>query len=186
MNAGRKETHERDCKYQFYRKPKTVKKKGMHAHIRAPMPFSYVFFVFLLFLPAAAVLLLAVFAAVSLGLLIRKQEDLIQTLLDRGDAARVLTGDDVDELLWKRQFLFVDNYAVLDDVDGDVMIDKTEYIQIELIDRALYLDDIFFAHLVAVCVFDDRDAAVHFIQLQVFVDRHALSCLDMVEYNTFI
>ena len=113
-------------------------------------------------------------------------EDMRKLLLDRGDAARVLAGDDIDELLRKSQLFFVYDHTVPDDVDGDVMINETKYVQIELIDRAFYFNNVFFAHLVAVRIFDDRNAAVHFVQSQVFIDRHALSSLDMVEYNTFI
>ena len=51
---------------------------------------------------------------------------------------------------------------------------------------ALDLHDVLFPHLVAVCIFDDRHAAVHLVELQIFVDRHTFSGLDVIEHDTFI
>ena len=63
------------------------------------------------------------------------------------------------------------------------MIDKTKDIQINDIDRAFNLDDILFAHLVTFSILDDSYAAVKLIKLQIFVDIHAFSCFDVVQYE---
>ena len=66
------------------------------------------------------------------------------------------------------------------------MVDKTENVQIQRIDRALYLDDIFFTHFITFGIFDDCDRTVEFIQLEVVIDPHAHACLNMIEYKTLV
>ena len=60
------------------------------------------------------------------------------------------------------------------------MIDKTKDIQIQILDGAFNLDDIFLTHFVAARVFDDGNGAVKFIKLQIMIDSHGLACFDMV------
>ena len=67
----------------------------------------------------------------------------------------------------------------------DVVIDETEDVQVEVLDRAFYFDDIFFAHLVAAGVFDYGDAAVQLIQLQIVVNGHAFAGFDMIQNKSF-
>ena len=50
--------------------------------------------------------------------------------------------------------------VVADDVDGDVVVNIAEDIEVDGVSRSLDLDDIFSSHLVALCVLDDRDCAV--------------------------
>ena len=140
----------------------------------------------LFFLLAALIFFFTVLAAVDLTLLVGKEEYLIESLLDRGDTARVFAGDDIHELLRKIQLLLCDDRSVLDDIDRDAVVYEAKHVQIQLVDRALDLDDVLFPHLVAVCIFDDRHAAVHLVELQIFVDRHTFSGLDMIEHDTFI
>ena len=109
-------------------------------------------------------------AAVDLTLLVGKEEYLIESLLDRGDTARVFAGDDIHELLRKIQILLCDDRSVLDDIDRDAVVYAAKHVQIQLVDRAFDLDDVLFPHLVAVRIFDDRHAAVHLVELQIFVD----------------
>ena len=103
-----------------------------------------------------------------------------QSLLDGSDAALVLAFDDVCDLFWKFQDPFLNDLLVFDDVDGDVVIDETEDVQVEVLDRAFYFDDVLDAHLVALCIFDDGNGAVKFIKLQIMIDSHGLACFDMV------
>ena len=77
-------------------------------------------------------------------------------------------------------------HSVLDDIDRDAVVNEAKHVQIQLVDRALDLDNVLFPHLVAVCIFDDRHAAVHLVELQIFVDRHTFSGLDVIEHDTFI
>ena len=125
--------------------------------------------------------LFAVFAAVYFLFLIRKHENVWKPLLDGSDAAGILAVDDVFDFLWKRHYLFGDDFAVFDDVHGDIVVDDCQNVKVKGIDVAFHLQDILLAHLVASGIFDDGDRAVQLVQLQMMVDGHAFSCLDMVE-----
>ena len=131
----------------------------------------------------SAVFLFAVFAAVDLLLLISENEDMIQSLLDGGDAAGIFAVDDVFDLLWKRKLLFGDDLAVFDDVYGDVVVDDGKHVEIKGIDVAFHLQDILFSHLIASGVLDDGDGAVQLIKLKMMIDGHAFSRLDMIEHE---
>ena len=72
----------------------------------------------------AAIFFFTVFTSVDLPLFIGQQEDLIESLLDGCDAARIIAGDDVFYLLWQMQLHLRDDRVVLDDIDGDIVIDK--------------------------------------------------------------
>lgn len=83
-----------------------------------------------------------------------------QSLLDGSDASRVAAFDDVFDLFGKYQFLLLYNLTVFDDVDGDVVVDECQYIQIQHIDVTFYFQNILFAHFSATGVFDDSNGAV--------------------------
>ena len=127
--------------------------------------------------------LFAVFAAVDLLFFIGKDENVGKTLLDRGDAAGILALDDVPDLSGEHQFLFVHDLAVLDDIDGDVVVEKGEDVQIQRIDITFYLENVFFAHLVAAGIFDDSHGAVELVELQVMIDGKALAGSDVIQHE---
>ena len=52
------------------------------------------------------------------------------------------------------------NLVVADDVDGDVVVNVAEDVEVDGVQRSLDLDDIFSSHLVALGVLDDRNCAV--------------------------
>lgn len=106
------------------------------------------------------VLFLAVHAAVGLGLRIRKIEDMRQLLLDGGDAARVPAVDHIGDLFRKLQGPLFRNLIAADNVDGDVVIDVAENVEIDVVQTALDLNDVLASHLVASCVLDNRYLAV--------------------------
>ncbi len=137
-----------------------------------------------LFFPSA-VFLFAVFAPVDLILLISEYEYVIQALLDGCDAARVFAADHIADLFGQFQIFLLDDLLIFDNVDRDVVIDKSEYVEIHEINGTFDLDDILSSHFVALSVLDDRHAAVQFIKVQIFVDIHTLSGLDVVEHETF-
>ena len=128
----------------------------------------------------------AVFAAVDFLFFIGQEEDLVKLLLDGSDTARIPAGDDILDLLWKMQFLFLIDLVVLDDVDCDIVIDESQCIQVNFINRALDLDNVLFAHLVALCIFDNGNGTVKFVESQVFIDFHALAGFDVIQYETFV
>ena len=109
---------------------------------------------------SAVILLFAVLAAVDLIFLIRKHEDVIQFLLDGSDASGVAAFDDIFDLFGKYQFLLFYDLTVFDDVDGDVVIDECQDIQIQHVDVTFYFQNVFFAHFSAAGVFDDSNGAV--------------------------
>ena len=106
---------------------------------------------------------------------------MIQSLFDGCDASRVPAADHIADLFGKFQLLFLDDLLVFYDIDRDIVIDESENIQIHEVDRALDLNDIFLAHLIAPGILDDGDTAVQLVEVQVFIDIHASSRLDMVE-----
>lgn len=77
------------------------------------------------------VFLLAVLAAVHLLPLVGEEEYLIKLLLDGGDASWIFAFDYVGYGLRECEFLLLDNLAVLNDVDGDIVVYKAEDIEVD-------------------------------------------------------
>lgn len=111
------------------------------------------------------VLFLAVFAAVGSGFWISQQENLIQLLFNGSDAAGILAAHNIFHLFGEMKLPFFYNCFPFDDIHRDVVIDKTQHIQIQSVDVAFYLQNIFLSHFVAAGVFDNGNAAVQLIQL---------------------
>ena len=139
-----------------------------------------------LFIAFTAIFLLTILTSVNFLLRVSEDEYVIQALLDGSDAAWVLTFDDVCDLFWKFQDPFLNDLLVFDDVDGDVVIDETEDVQVEVLDRAFYLDDVLDTHFVALGILDDGNGAVKFVEFQVMINGHGFAGLDMVKYETFV
>lgn len=131
-------------------------------------PWGSFLVVFLIcFLPlhgGVAGFLFAVFAAVDFLFLISQYEDMGEFLFDGSDAAGVFAFDYVVDFPGEHQFFLIDNLPVLDDVDGDIVIDKSQNIQIQRVDVTLYFQDVLLAHFVASGVLDDGYRAVQLIQ----------------------
>ena len=103
-----------------------------------------------------------------------------QSLLDGSDASGVAAFDDVFDLFGKYQYLLLYDLTIFDDIDGDVMVDKAENVEVEHVDIAFYLQNVLFAHLIAAGVLDDRNGTVKLVQLQIMINSHGLSSFDMV------
>ena len=56
---------------------------------------------------------------------------MIQFLLNRCNTAWVLTSDNISNALWERKTLFLYDFSVLDNVNSDVVVDKTEDIKVK-------------------------------------------------------
>ena len=136
----------------------------------------------LLFIAFTCVFLFTIFTSVNLILLICQNKHLIQSLLDGSNAARILAFDHVHNLLRQLQLFLCNDLFVLDDIYGNIMIDKTKDIQIQIFNRAFYFDDIFNAHFITFGIFDNRNGAVQLIKLQVMIDGHGFARFDVVEY----
>ena len=83
-----------------------------------------------------------------------------QSLFDGSDASGVAAFDDVFDLFGKYQLLLLYDLTVFDDVDGDVVVDECQYIQIQHIDITFYFQNVLLAHFSAAGVFDDSNGAV--------------------------
>lgn len=114
-------------------------------------------------------------AAVHLVLFISQDEDMIQSLFDRSDAAGILTADDILDLTWKLQRFFRNDLSIFYDIYSDIMIDETENIQIHEVDRAFNLHDILFPHFITFCIFDNSNATVQLVKVKIFINLHAFS-----------
>ena len=55
---------------------------------------------------------------------------MIQSLFDRGDAARVFAADHIADLVRQMKRFLIYNRGILNNIYGDVMINKTENVQI--------------------------------------------------------
>ena len=111
---------------------------------------------------------------------------MIQFLFNRRNAAGIFAVDDINQLFGHGQYFLFPDLSVLDDVYRDGMVDKAQNIQIQFFNRAFYLNDVFSSHFFTAGVFDDSHTAVHLVQLQIFVDIHGFSGLDVVQYHAFI
>ena len=105
---------------------------------------------------------------------------MLQFLLNGSDTARIFTLDHICDFFWEFQTLFLNNFVILDDIDRDIVIDESENVKINDVNRTLNLHNIFLSHFVASCIFDDCDTAIQLVQAKVVIDIHAFSCLNMV------
>ena len=90
--------------------------------------------------------------------------------------------DYIDELFRKLKMLFLDAYAVSNDINSDIWVYIAQHVQVNLHGR-VYLNYILLPHSSAANILDYRDRAVKLIEMQVFINLHALSCLYMVQNN---
>ena len=95
-----------------------------------------------LFISVTGVFLLTIFTSVNLILLICQNKHLIQSLLNGSDAAGILTSDYVYNLLRKTKVFFLNDLLILNNIYGDIVINETKDIQIQIFNRALNLDDV--------------------------------------------
>ena len=110
-----------------------------------------------------------------------------QLLLNGGDAARILAADHVGDLFRKLQGFLLGDLVVTDDIDGDVVVNVAQYIQVNVVDRALNLDDVLAAHLVASRVLDDGYLTVgETVKTKVIVNVKAFASLNMIQNNAFL
>lgn len=72
----------------------------------------------------SGILLFAVFAAVDLVLLVCQGEDMLQPLLDRSDTSWVPAVDDISDLSREMKVFLLYDLRILDDIDGDIVVNK--------------------------------------------------------------
>ena len=106
------------------------------------------------------VLLFTVFTPVDLFIRIRQYEYMLKPLLDRRDTSWILAADDVRDLLWQMKPRLIYDPGILDDIDRDIMVDESEHVQVNKINRTFNLHNVFLPHLIAPGVLYDSHAAV--------------------------
>ena len=110
-----------------------------------------------------------------------------QLLLNGGDAARVFAVDHIGDLFRKLQGFFLGDLVVTDDIDGNVVVNVAQYIQANVVARALNLDDVLAAHLVASRVLDDGYLTVgETVKTKVIVNVKTLACLNVIQNYAFL
>ena len=108
-----------------------------------------------------------------------------ELLLDRCDAAGVLAANYICKSLRMMESFLLNDFAVLDDVDCDLIIDETDHIEIDLIQTAFDLNDIFLPHQLAGSILDDSYLIVDIAEMEISVQIHGLSGRDMIENSTY-
>ena len=99
------------------------------------------------------ILLLAVTAAVNPVFRVGQVKNMYDTLFDGCNAARVFAFDHVPQGLRKAQLLLADDMAVLYLYNGDIGIDVSQRVHVD-VDAVLDLDDVFLTHFVADHILD--------------------------------
>ena len=128
----------------------------------------------------------AVFAPVHFIFRIGQDEDMIQLLFDGSDTAWILAFDHIFDLFRKRQRLFVDDFFIFNDIDRNVVIDESEDIQVDDVDRTFDFDDVLLAVFSAPCVLNHRNGTIQILQFQKLIDQQGFACLDMIQNNSII
>ena len=105
---------------------------------------------------------------------------MINSFLDRADAAGIFAADNIGQPVGKGQFLFLDNLTIMYKADSDMMVNISQQVQVQT-DFTLNLDHIFPPITAAAGVSDQDDGAFKCIQMQQIVDFHAIANLDMVD-----
>ena len=109
-----------------------------------------------------------------------QKENIRQFLFDGCNTSWVLAVNNICQFLWQMKRLLLGNLAVGDDVHGNLVIQKTDDIEIDTVKAACNLDDIFLAHFFAAGILDNRNLAVQFAEIQILVDFHAHTGRNMV------
>ena len=90
------------------------------------------------------IFLFTVLTAIFFLLRIGQNEYMIQFLLDGSDAPWIFTADYIGDLLRKCQRFLIYNLLIFNDIDGDVVINKAQNIQVNLFQRTFDFDDVLF------------------------------------------
>ena len=84
-------------------------------------------------------------------------------LLYGSNTSRIFTFDDVFDFFGQHQIFFINDFAVLDHIDSDIVVDEREYIQIQCVNVTFYFQNIFLAHLITAGILDDCHGTIQFI-----------------------
>ena len=116
---------------------------------------------------------------------IAENEDGIELAFRGRYAARILAMEDIYELFGKLKMLFFNADAVSYYVNGNVGVDIAQHVEIDF-DGRIDFNYILPAHIVAAHILDDGHGAIQLIKVQIVVDIHAFSGLNVVEHNAVL
>ena len=124
----------------------------------------------------------AVDATIGGGFGIVQLEDLLDSLLGGCDATGVLAHKNVREGLGERDFFLLYYLFVTDDAYRGSGADKADEIHVKLL-HGVDLDDVLFAQLEAIYVFQHSYGAIQGVQAQHLVQDHGLAGRNVVDDN---
>ena len=109
--------------------------------------------------------MLTVYTAINSSFAISESEFLSELRLNRCDTAGVFTFYNTRYSLGKSQLFSLCEFTVLDYVDSNTVIDKSEKIKVKL-DYLAYFDYIFLAHFGTVCIFYHSNSTVELVKTE--------------------
>ena len=111
-----------------------------------------------------AVFFFAVQTAVGLAFFVGQKEDMRQPLFNGGDAAGIFAVEHIGDPLGETQGFLFNDFTIPNDIDGNVVIDKAQDVEIDLIQASLDFDNVLSPHFIAAGVFDDGNFRVHLVK----------------------
>ena len=108
---------------------------------------------------------------------------MIDPFFNRADAARILAADDIGQPFGKGQLLLFHNFSVFDDTNGNMMIDISQKIKVE-IDLPFDFDHIFSSELGAAGISDQNDRTIERVEVEQVINLHSVADLNMVDNDS--
>lgn len=85
-------------------------------------------------------------------------------LFDRGNATWIFTFQYILDLTGQSELTLLHDFGIFDHIDGDVVVNEAQNIQIESVDITFYFENIFFTHFATLGILDNRDCAIQLVQ----------------------
>lgn len=89
-----------------------------------------------------------------------------KSLLNGSDTAGIFAVNNVFDFFGEYQFLLLNNFAVFYNIYSNIVIYEGQDIKVHHVNIAFHLQNIFFPHFIAACIFDDSHRAVQLVQLR--------------------
>lgn len=123
----------------------------------------------------------AVNAAVNSLFTVRKAENMLQFLLNGGDAPGIFAFEHIGKLLGQAYGFLVKKLAVLDKVESHSRVNIADYIEVNG-DIGINLDYILLAHFAGMDILDNGDGAIELVETEKLIKPHTAAGSDVV-YN---
>ena len=89
---------------------------------------------------------------------------MVTVRLYTGNTAWIFTFYNVLDFFWKSQNFLIYDFPVGNNINCNIVVDKSQHIQIDDINRAFDFDNILFSLFITFGIFDNSNAAVQFVQ----------------------